>query len=1414
MRISPLIQQATGMKILETPTRILALALLILTFVTPAFAAPVNLYWVGATGTASTPTSGNWDVSSTEWSTTGSGTAGSIWTSSTTADAAIFGGTSSGTYAVNVPASLSAGGIVFSNSSYTLTSSVPVTISIPSGGSGAPVLPFSVATGQTATLGTNITVSISGTTTELGGGGTLIITNGASFLQPNASTLGVVSNLTVIVTTGGAFKMTTASAGGGIQVGAFAGDNAAMIVNGGTVSIANNNAMLKIGNAASATGTLTVNSGTVSQPATTTTVLAIGNASGATGTVNLNGGLIKVAQVTKANGGTATFNFNGGTLEAVNGTFASTFMTNLTAVNVLAGGAVIDNNGFNIIIPEVLATGGGTDGGLIVTNSGSGGSLALTNVNTYDGPTIVKSGAYLATTTASSGAGSYTVNDGGSLEVQVPTSGGQLLMSSLTEGTSGNLTNVFTLGANASTTTPAVAASGALTLNGTVTVNVNVTGSLTGPNTYLLLSYASKTGSGSFVAGTLPTVAGFAASLVTSSTQLKLVYTAVTASEKWAVGSGNWDTTTANWQGSSTTYTEGSIAVFDDSASGSSPITVTLTGSHTPNVITNNSTKNYIFAGSGFNLTGTPLLKNGSSTLTIDNGSANNFTAITVNGGTLQVGNGDTNGSLGSGNVADNGALVFNRTDNPTFANVISGTGGVTQNGSGLVTLSGANTYTGNTVVSAGGLTTTTASTGAGAFTVADGAMLGVQVAVSGQSLTNSSLTLGTSGNLTNLFVLGANASQTVPVIQDNGALALNGTVTVNVTGTLSSGTYTLISYASTSGSGNFVLGSVPAVATNTVALVNTGTQLQLVYTPFTSLTWDSGNTNDGSGIEAGNGTWDKNPANLVWNTGTLNVGWQDNNVPAIFGGSDGAWNINLATNVAPASITFNNSGYTFTANTPQTLSFSRAGAGTAGNIMFNTTGTNTIGTNVSMSCVATYIISGQAGTLIIANGGSVVESNSSTLNIQGGSFSQFTVSVQTGGILDSTYAGTSGTGNLQIGAMAGDNAMLSVDGGTVSLAGTNNMGIGIGTVATATGTLTINAGSVSQSPLNPVKVLTVSGASGASGTVNLNGGLLAVTSVTTGGGSSTFNFNGGTLEAVNGVFASTFMNGLSTANVLSGGAVINNNGFNITIGQTLTSGASPDGGLTSSGSGSLILTSANTYNGNTVIKVGRLALSGSGSISSSAGIVVAGGATFDVSALGSFALASSQILSNSTSTATLNGNVDASIGNVSLTYASGTPSFAVSNGALTLAGSTGITVNNTGAALTGGSYKIISKATGGSVSGTVPPSVTVSGSGLAAGATAALQITSGELYLVVSGGTPPTPTITSIAVSGTTLTITATNGADNGIYKLLGTTNLALPLSQWTPVLTNSFNGSGNLNLSTNIINPNIPDQFYILVQ
>jgi len=74
------------------------------------------------------------------------------------------------------------------------------------------------------------------------------------------------------------------------------------------------------------------------------------------------------------------------------------------------------------------------------------------------------------------------------------------------------------------------------------------------------------------------------------------------------------------------------------------------------------------------------------------------------------------------------------------------------------------------------------------------------------------------------------------------------------------------------------------------------------------------------------------------------------------------------------------------------------------------------------------------------------------------------------------------------------------------------------------------------------------------------------------------------------------------------------------------------------------------------------------------------------------------------------------------------------------------------------------------------------------------------------------TPIITSIAISGPTLTFTATNGPANGPFVLLESASLTLPLTQWTPVLTNAFDGNGGVNLSTNVVSPANPRQFYIL--
>jgi catechol 2,3-dioxygenase-like lactoylglutathione lyase family enzyme len=76
-------------------------------------------------------------------------------------------------------------------------------------------------------------------------------------------------------------------------------------------------------------------------------------------------------------------------------------------------------------------------------------------------------------------------------------------------------------------------------------------------------------------------------------------------------------------------------------------------------------------------------------------------------------------------------------------------------------------------------------------------------------------------------------------------------------------------------------------------------------------------------------------------------------------------------------------------------------------------------------------------------------------------------------------------------------------------------------------------------------------------------------------------------------------------------------------------------------------------------------------------------------------------------------------------------------------------------------------------------------------------------------------PSIQSFTLSGTTLTISGTNGTPVGEYVVLASTNLVLPSAQWTPVLTNTFDGSGNFNVSfglTNPLSPNAAQQFFAL--
>ncbi len=103
--------------------------------------------------------------------------------------------------------------------------------------------------------------------------------------------------------------------------------------------------------------------------------------------------------------------------------------------------------------------------------------------------------------------------------------------------------------------------------------------------------------------------------------------------------------------------------------------------------------------------------------------------AITMTNGTLSFDG--SSGTLSAASIALNAggsSLNFNRSSNMTFGNIISGSGGVRQLGTGTTTLNGNNTYAGTsatTSVSAGTLLVNGTQTGGANVTVSSGATLG-----------------------------------------------------------------------------------------------------------------------------------------------------------------------------------------------------------------------------------------------------------------------------------------------------------------------------------------------------------------------------------------------------------------------------------------------------------------------------------------------------------------------------------------------------------------------------------------------------------------------------------------------------------------------------------------------------------------
>jgi autotransporter-associated beta strand protein len=133
---------------------------------------------------------------------------------------------------------------------------------------------------------------------------------------------------------------------------------------------------------------------------------------------------------------------------------------------------------------------------------------------------------------------------------------------------------------------------------------------------------------------------------------------------------------------------------------------------------------------------------------------------------------------LGSGRVTNDYSLVFNRADNLTVSNFISGPGSVLHPGAGALTLTASNTYSGGTTNTAGTLVLGASGsiTKSPVISLAGGTTLDVS-AVSNFSLT-SGQTLTGSGSVVGSLTSGSGATIS-PGDGNSGTLTINGDVTL-----------------------------------------------------------------------------------------------------------------------------------------------------------------------------------------------------------------------------------------------------------------------------------------------------------------------------------------------------------------------------------------------------------------------------------------------------------------------------------------------------------------------------------------------------------------------------------------------------------------------------------------------------------
>ena len=180
-----------------------------------------------------------------------------------------------------------------------------------------------------------------------------------------------------------------------------------------------------------------------------------------------------------------------------------------------------------------------------------------------------------------------------------------------------------------------------------------------------------------------------------------------------------------------------------------------------------------------------------SGDLTLAGTVSNSGNTLVTKDASLQLGNGQKTASL-SGGLKNNGTVIFNQGNNSTFATDMTGSGKVEKVDSHTLTLTGKNSYTGDTVLH-GGTTL-----------VANGATLGVKNSNATVTIENGA-TFATAGEVNNnIHVLAGGTLAAWNAVQGNATLSAAGVDTIN--GNVANGGKLLLSAANNSVGNNFTI--------------------------------------------------------------------------------------------------------------------------------------------------------------------------------------------------------------------------------------------------------------------------------------------------------------------------------------------------------------------------------------------------------------------------------------------------------------------------------------------------------------------------------------------------------------------------------------------------------------------------------